>query len=136
MTKEYLDEYEKNKKNYTYEINKLEKEIYLEERNKTIDSVVGSSTSYPYIQGHKVIEGINNRRIEKLEKRKSIYEKKLKKLDKELKYKLDNLEDRTVADIIEKKYLKKLEWKQISMDIGYADESGSRKTFDRYFEKK
>lgn len=135
ITKEYLDEYEKNNKNYQYEINKLNKEIYLENKNMTVDSVVGSSKSYPYIQGHKIIEGINESRIKKLEKRKKFYEKKKEKAEKELKYKLDNLEDKPMADIIEKKYLKQLNWNQISMSMNYAYESGARNYFNRYFEK-
>ena len=136
ITREYLEEYERNKKNYTYEIEKLEREIQLENRNAVSDSVTSSSTSFPYIQTHVEIKGIDSKKIKKLEKRKKKFEKQVEKLDKELKYELDNLKDRTMADIIEMKYIKKLEWKQISMNLKYADESGSRKTFDRYFLKK
>ena len=137
ITKEYLDEYEKNIKNYNYEVNKLTKDIQLEYKNMTVDSVVGSSKSFPYIKGNKTIEGINNSRIKKLEKRKEYFKRKIQKAEKELKYKIDNLEDKHMADIIEKKYIKKMGWKQVQQNINseYADESGPRRYFDRYFRK-
>lgn len=135
ITKEYLDEYEINIKNYQYEVNKLTKEIQLEYKNMTVDSVVGSSKSFPYVKGHKIIEGVNNKKVKKLEKRKDYFKKKIVKAEKELKYKTDNLEDKQMAEIIEKKYIKKLNWNQISMDMAYACESGARNYFNRYFEK-
>ena len=135
ITKEYLDEYEKNMKNYDYEIEKLKRDIQEERCNRTADSVKGSSKIFPYIEGHKVIEGINESRIKKLEKRKKNYKKKKEKAEKELKYKIDNLDDRIVADIIEKKYLKGMDFNKISMKRDYADESGARKVLKRYLEK-
>lgn len=140
ITKEYLDEYEKNKKNFTYEINKLEKEIQFEYNNTTTDSVTGSSRSYPYIERHVEINGINNQRIKKLKKRKNNFEHRLKKIDKELKYKLDNLKEREIADIIEEKYIKSKSFIQImhkmnenSSKIYTAD--SIRMQLNRFFEK-
>lgn len=133
ITKRYLEEYEKNLKNYNYEINKINKDIKQESMNTTIDSVVGSSKSYPYIQGHKIIEGINDSRIKKLEKRKKFFKSKKEKAEKELKYQIDILEDRVIADIIEKRYIKGMNFKRISIVLNYADESGARKSFDRFF---
>ena len=136
ITQEYLNDYECKIKNYTYEINKLTKEIIKENKKGYIDSVSGSSNRYPYEARHFSLNGISKKEIEKKEKRKDIFENKKKKLEKELKYKLDNLEDRLLADIIEKKYIKGMDWKQISMKLNYAGESGSRNYFNRYFEKK
>ena len=135
ITKSYLDEYEKNMKNYKYEIEKLKDDIREERGNRTADSVKGSSKNFPYIQGNKIIEGINENRIKKLEKRKKFFEKKKEKAEKELKYKIDNLDDTIVADIIEKKYLKGMDFNKISMKKNYADESGARKILKRYLEK-
>ena len=140
ITKEYLDLYEKNKKNFTYEINKLEKEIQLEYSNATTDSVTGSSRNYPYIERHIEINGINNQRIKKLKRRKKNFEHRLMKIDKELKYKLDNLKEREIADIIEEKYIKSKSFVQImhkmnenSSKIYTAD--SIRMQLNRFFEK-
>lgn len=113
MTREYLDKYEENKKNFTYEINKLEKEIQLEYSNTATDSVKGSSRNYPYVERHVEIAGINNQRIKRLNKRKKNFEHKLEKINKELQYKLDNIEEREIADILKEKYIENKNFVQI-----------------------
>lgn len=140
ITKEYLDEYETNKKNYRYEINKLTKDIQLEYKNKTADSVTGSSKIFPYIAGHKIIEGTNNRKIKRLEKRKKYFEHKMEKIDKELNYKLADLKEREIADILKEKYIENKSFVQImhkmnenSSKIYTAD--SIRMQLKRFFEK-
>ena len=90
ITKEYLDKYEKNKKNYTYEIKKLISDIQKEYKKETVDSVVGSSKLYPFISRHMKIVGIDESKIKRLEKRKRYFERRLEKINKELQYKIDN----------------------------------------------
>lgn len=138
ITLEYLEEYEKNIKNYTYEIKRITRDIDLENRETTADSVSGSSKAFPYTKMHYKVNGINISKIKKLEKRKKYFEKRKEKLEKELEYKLNRLaeEDAVIADIIRQKYIDKKEWKQIAMNCKYSEESGARKYFNRYFEKK
>ena len=135
ITKDLLKEYENNKKNYKYEINKIQNDIYNARKNTAIDSVNGSRREFPYIQSHVVIEGINNSKIKRLEHRKKKFKRDLEKLEKSFKYELDTLEDRVVADIIERKYIKEQSWNKIAMDMNYAGESSVRNTVDRFLKK-
>lgn len=138
ITQEYLNEYEKSKKNYEHEIIRIQREIYEENKKSTTDSVSGSSNTYPYERRHFKINGKSEKRIKQLEKRKKSFQNKKRKIDNELEYKLKRLteEDAIMADIVRKKYIDGKEWKQIAMDMNYAGESGVRNYFTRYFEKK
>lgn len=138
ITIEYLNNYEANIKNYQYEIKRLKRDINKENSKTTIDSVSGSSKTYPYIQRHYEINGRDEKRISKLEKRKKYFENKKKKLEEELEYKLKDLTktDAILADIIRQRYIGNLEWKQIAMNCGYSTEAGPRNCFDRFFDKK
>ncbi len=136
IEKEYLDNYEKRMNNYEYEIKKINKNLNIEHNRVTSDTVQGSSKRFPYVKRNIGISGYNSKRMNQLKNRLKIYEKKKNKLKRELQYKIDNLEDRQIADIIEKKYIEKNDWKQIASKIGYADESGPRLSLKRYFIKK
>lgn len=137
ITLEYLNKYEKDIRNYNYEIQRLKRNINSENSKTTTDSVSGSSSTYPYIQRHYEINGRNEKRIRQLEKRKKYIENKKKKLENELEYKLKILaeEDSILADIVRQRYIQVLEWKQIAMNCGFATEAGPRLAFNRYFEK-
>lgn len=137
ITIEYLNNYEVNIKNYQYEIKRLKRDINKENSKTTIDSVSGSSKTYPYIQRHYEINGRNEKKISKLEKRKKYFENKKKKLEEELEYKLKQLtkNDAILADIIRQRYIEELEWKQIAINCKYSSEAGPRNYFDRYFSK-
>ena len=136
MNKEYLSDFEKKLKNYDYEINKLEKDIKIEENRVTADSVQGSSKFFPFVKRNFGILGYNLKKVSQLKKRLKIYKIKKEKIIKELKYKIDNLEDRQIADILDRKYILKQTWSQISRDLKYAGEEGARNYFNRYFSKK
>lgn len=136
MNKEYLNDFEKKLKNYDYEINKLEKYIKIEENRVTADSVQGSSKFFPFVKRNFGILGYNLKKVSQLKKRLKIYKIKKEKIIKELKYKIDNLEDRQIADISDRKYILKQTWSQISRDLKYAGEEGARNYFNRYFSKK
>lgn len=129
-------------KEFEFELNKLEadlkrkKEAIIRENSKDItDSVSASNPNFPYEKRHVKVTGISEIRLNKLKKGKRNAEKRIKKLKDSLQYKLYK-EDTIIAEIIEKKYIHKMEWKQIAIDLGYADESGARKIFNRYFNKK
>lgn len=138
ITIEYLNNYEINIKNYKYEIKRLKRDINKENSKTTIDSVSGSSKTYPYIQRHYEINGRDEKKISKLEKRKKYFENKKKKLEEELEYNLKDLakKDAILADIIRQRYIENLEWKQIAMNCGYSTEAGPRNCFNRFFDKK
>ena len=133
MTKEYLDEFEKKLKNYNYELKAIQKKLKNEQKKNYMDSVSGSSANYPFQKRHFVIEGISPQKRKYLVKRIKVFTYKKRKLINEFQYKLCILENRQLADIIEQRYLKMKEWKQIAIDLGYSDESGVRKMFKRYF---
>ncbi len=135
ITKEYLEDYKNKIGNYNFEIEKIEKQIMFEYKHASSDSVVGSTTTKPYIKRTIGISGIDRKKIKRLENRQDLFKKKRNKLNKELKYKLDNLEDRVIADIIEKKYINNISSTQIALDMNYASESGVRNALKRYFEK-
>lgn len=137
ITIEYLNQYELNIKNYNHEIKRIVRDINLENKKTTVDSVSGSSNTYPYIQRHYEINGRDEKKINKLEKRKKYFLNKKKKLEDELEYKLKKIteEDSILADIIRQRYIEKLEWKIISSNCKYSDESGARKYFERFFNK-
>lgn len=137
ITLEYLNKYEKDIKNYDYETQRLKREINSENSKTTTDSVSGSSNIYPYITRYFEINGRDENRIRKLEKRKKYFEIKKEKLEKELEYKLKKLaeEDSILADIVRQRYIQALEWKQIAMNCGFATEAGPRLAFNRYFGK-
>lgn len=137
ITIEYLNIYETNMKNYKYEIQRLKRDINKENSKTISDSVSGSSKTYPYIQRHYKINGKDENKIRKLEKRKKYFENKKKKLEEELEYKLKELTpiDALVADIIRQRYINNLELKQIAMNCNYSDESGVRKCLERFFNK-
>lgn len=139
ITIEYLNKYEKDIKNYDYEIQRLKRNINSENSKIITDFVSGSSSTYPYIQRHYEINGRDENRIRKLEKRKKYIENKKKKLEKELEYKLKKLaeEDSILADVVRMRYIQGLEWKQIAIEMkcGWAGEAGPRLYFNRYFEK-
>ena len=137
ITIEYLNKYELDHKNYEHEIKRIVRDINLENKKTTTDSVSGSSNVYPYIQRHYEINGRDEKKINKLEKRKKYFQNKKKKLEEELEYKLKKLteDDSILADITRQRYIEKLEWSKISWNCNYSDESGARKYFERYFNK-
>lgn len=136
MNKEYLNDFENKLKNYNYEINKLEKYIKIEENRVTADSVQGSSKFFPFVKRNFGISGYNFKKVSQFKKRLKLYKMKKEKIIKELKYKIDNLADRQMADILDRKYFLKQTWSQISRDLKYAGEEGARNYFNRYFSKK
>lgn len=135
MTKEYLEDFDYKYKNYDYEIKKINREIIAENNKTTVDSVSGSRKSFPFVQSHIKVEGRNETRIRKLEKRKKLFEHKKEKLIKELKYKISKLDDRILADIIEMYHLKSMSFSQIAIQMKYSNESGARNYYNRLLKK-
>ena len=129
-------------KEFEFELNKWEanvrrkEEAIKRESSKDVtDSVTASNPNFPYEKRHVKVTGVSDIRLNKLKKGKRKAERRIEKLKDNLQYKLYH-EDTVIAEIVEKRYIHKMEWKQISMDLHYSDESGARKIFERYFKKK
>ena len=106
---------------------------------QVIDSVQGSSTSYPYIKHNCVIEGVEypKQGSQKRKLRKLINENK-RELDKRinnLEYELKKVKDSEVRQIIRLRYEDNLNWIQIMFKMDYKSESTARTKLDRFLEK-
>lgn len=103
------------------------------------DSVQGSGTSYPFVQHHCTIEGIEypkqgvqRRRLRKLIKSA---QRNIDKKIKNLEYELEKIEDSEIRQIIRYKYEDNLSWVQIMFKMNYRSESAARTKLDRFLEK-
>lgn len=130
-----LKEFELELKKLKYNLKRVEDNIRKEKSKELSDSVSGSNPNFPYEERHFVVTGVSELRLTKLRKQKRNAERRIIKLNKALDYELNKI-DPVVADIIRKKYFENMNWYQIAIDKGYADESGVRKVFNRYFKKK
>ena len=106
---------------------------------QVIDSVQGSSTSYPYIKHNCVIEGLEypKQGKQKQKLRRLINESK-RKLDKRinnLEYELKKIEDSEVRQIIRLRYEDNLNWIQIMFKMDYKSEEKARIKLKRFLEK-
>lgn len=135
ISKQDLADYELELKKLKYNLKRVEDNIRKEKSKELSDSVSGSNPNFPYEERHFVVTGVSDLRLTKLRKQKRNAERRIEKLNKKLQYSLYH-EDTLIAEIIEKRYIQGLEWGKIAFDLGYADESGVRKVFNRYFEKK
>lgn len=104
-----------------------------------IDSVKGSSASYPYISHSCVIEGLDNKKIIANKKSRNKYKKQIKnkefklmKLITNLEYELNNVEDSEIRRIIRHKYEDNLNWIQIMFKMNYNSESKARMKLERF----
>ncbi len=123
------------------EIDDLKERLDKIEREHTvIDSVQGSSTSYPYILHHCTIEGVeyprrNGKQKRKLKKLIVSSTIKLEKMITNLEYELKRIEDSDIRQIIRYKYEDNLSWVQIMFKMKYNSESTARTKLDRFLGK-
>lgn len=141
-------------KNILNQINSIKNEIkYLKEKIKKIDenparivvdTVKGSSKSYPYIQHNCTVEGIDNYKAIRNKKNRYKYKKLIKskefaleKLINNLEYELKYIEDKysDIRQIIRYKYEDDLNWVQIMFKMGYETESKARMKLERFLRK-
>ena len=109
-----------------------------------IDSVKGSSATYPYIQHNCTVEGIDDIRLIRNRKNRNKYKKmiknkeyKLEKLINKLEYELKYIEDKDsdIRRIIRYKYEDDLNWVQIMFKMEYNSEETARIKLKRFLEK-
>ena len=103
------------------------------------DSVQGSGTSYPFVQHHCTIEGIeypkHGNQKRKLRKLIKSTQRDIDKKIINLEYELKKIEDSEIKQIIRYKYEDDLTWVQIMFKMNYRSESAARTKLDRFLEK-
>lgn len=136
MDKELLEQISylhREKKDLTERLEELE--------NKPLeyvkDSVQGSGTSYPFVQHHCTIEGIEypkqgvqRRRLRKLIKSA---QRNIDKKIKNLEYELEKIEDSEIRQIIRYKYEDNLSWVQVGHKMKSTGDQ-VRMTLKRFLE--
>lgn len=141
MDKELLSQINSTKKEIEELREKIDK-INNKPAKIVIDSVKGSSASYPYISHNCVIEGLDNKKIIANKKSRNKYKKQIKnkefklmKLITNLEYELNNIEDSEIRRIIRHKYEEDLNWIQIMFKMEYDSESKAKMKLKRFLEK-
>lgn len=140
IDKEFLEQI-KSIRTELQDLNKRMIELNQQPSQTVVDSVQGSSISYPYIKHSCTVEGkvetFKNRRTrnkyKKLIKNK---EYKLEKLILRLEYELNYIEDSEIRQIIRYKYEDEMNWIQVMFKMGYSSESVAKMKLKRFFEKK
>lgn len=140
MTKQFLEEIENTNKELIRITKRLE-QIENKQKEIRIDSVQGSSTSYPYIKHSMVIEGNlqNNTKLKNLRQRykKMLRQKQYKcqKLLLQFEYELNNVRDAEIRSILTDKYIDGMSWIDIMFKYEYNSEDVPRKKIERFFKK-
>lgn len=120
------------------------KEIDEDPAKIVVDTVKGSSKSYPYIQHNCIVEGVYNCKAIRNKKNRYKYKKlirskefELEKLINSLEYELNYIEDKysDIRQIIRYKYEDDMNWIQIMFKMGYETESKARMKLERFLKK-
>ena len=103
------------------------------------DSVQGSGTSYPFVQHHCTIEGVEySRQVVQRRRLRKLIKSAQRNIDKKIKnleYELEKIEDSEIRQIIRYKYEDNLSWVQIMFKMNYSSESAARKKLERFLKK-
>lgn len=112
-------------------------------RQEVSDSVLGSSSSFPYIEQHCTVTGTENdntynKKSKLVKKLKKIYFINEIKIIKELifiEYELSKIKKSEIRRIIRYRYEDNNNWYKIQTAMEYETEDVARKKLDRFFEK-
>lgn len=122
------------------EIKDLERRLQNNNINSVIaDSVKGSSTNFPYIECHRVIQGVDYKKQIRDRKYRKLLKSKRDKINKllvQIEYDLNYIEDSEIRQIIRFKYFDDCSWIQIMHKMNYKSEEKARIKLKRFFEKK
>lgn len=122
------------------EIKDLERRLQNNNISSTVaDSVKGSSTNFPYIECHRVIQGVDYKKQIRDRKYRKLLKSKRDKIDKllvQIEYDLNYIEDSEIRQIIRYKYFDNFNWVKIMHLMNYNTEDKARKKIERFFEKK
>lgn len=140
MTKQFLEEVENTNKELIRITQRLE-QVESKQKEIRLDSVQGSSTSYPYIKHSIVVEG-NLQSNSKLKSLRQRYKKMLKqkqykceKLLLQFEYELNYIKDAEIKNILTDKYISGMSWVDIMFKYEYNSEDVPRKKLERFFKK-
>lgn len=140
MTKQFLEEVENTNKELIRITKRLE-QVESKQKEIRLDSVQGSSTSYPYIKHSIVVEGNlqNNSKLKSLRQRykKMLMQKQYKceKLLLQFEYELNYIKDAEIKNILTDKYISGMSWVDIMFKYEYNSEDVPRKKLERFFKK-
>lgn len=118
------------------EVKDLERRLQNNNISSTVaDSVKGSSTNFPYIECHRVIQGVDyKKQLRDSRYRKMIIskKKKIEKLLRQIEYDLNYIEDSEIRQIIRYKYFDNFNWVKIMHLMNYDSESKARMKIERF----
>ncbi len=121
------------------EIKDLERRLQNNNISSTVaDSVKGSSTNFPYIECHRVIQGVDYKKQIRDRKYRKLLKSKRDKINKllvQIEYDLNYIEDSEIRQIIRYKYFDDCSWIQIMHKMNYKSEEKARIKLKRFFEK-
>ncbi len=121
------------------EVKDLERRLQNNNINSVIaDSVKGSSTNFPYIECHRVIQGVDYKKQIRDRKYRKLLKSKRDKINKllvQIEYDLNYIEDSEIRQIIRFKYFDDCSWIQIMHKMNYKSEEKARIKLKRFFEK-
>lgn len=121
------------------EVKDLERRLQNNNINSVIaDSVKGSSTNFPYIECHRVIQGVDYKKQIRDRKYRKLLKSKRDKINKllvQIEYDLNYIEDSEIRQIIRYKYFDDCSWIQIMHKMNYKSEEKARIKLKRFFEK-
>ena len=121
------------------EIKDLERRLQNNNISSTVaDSVKGSSTNFPYIECHRVIQGVDYKKQIRDRKYRKLLKSKRDKINKllvQIEYDLNYIEDSEIRQIIRFKYFDDYSWIQIMYKMNYKSEEKARIKLKRFFEK-
>lgn len=121
------------------EVKDIEKRLQNNNINSVIaDSVKGSSTNFPYIECHRVIQGVDYKKQIRDRKYRKLLKSKRDKINKllvQIEYDLNYIEDSEIRQIIRYKYFDNCSWIQIMHKMNYKSEEKARIKLKRFFEK-
>lgn len=121
------------------EVKDLERRLQNNNINSVIaDSVKGSSTNFPYIECHRVIQGVDYKKQIRDRKYRKLLKSKRDKINKllvQIEYDLNYIEDSEIRQIIRYKYFDNCSWIQIMHKMNYKSEEKARIKLKRFFEK-
>ena len=121
------------------EIKDIERRLQNNVSSSTVaDSVKGSSSSFPYIECHRTIRGVDYKKQLKDSRYRKMLESKHEKITKlliKIEYELNYIEDSEIRQIIRYKYFDNCSWLQIMHKMNYSSEEKARIKLKRFFEK-
>lgn len=121
------------------EIKDIERRLQNNNISSTVaDSVKGSSSSFPYVECHRTIRGVDyKKQMRDNRYRKMIIskKKKIEKLLRQIEYDLNYIEDSEIRQIIRYKYFDGYNWVKIMHLMNYHSESYAKMKLKRFFEK-